>query len=201
MRSASSSVSASPPATVSQHAGAWSTRSLSSSRDCRRSLAYSPKPKMTSWRSRVFAKHLAQARSTNPLERFNPRLAGAPTSSASSPTSPRPWARLDAIDANGEWLVGCSDISQGSVATLYDYRSDDPFCSIRGGGRRARRRVSTTVFTDETSAEVLHHVPGLDCAEDTSFLTRHGTPTLLLERRSGLGAAFAATARPTRTDV
>ena len=33
---------------------------------------------------------------------------------------------------------------------------------IRTGGRRARRSVSTNVFTDEMSADLLHHVLGLD---------------------------------------
>ena len=75
-----------------------------------------------------------------------------------------------AIEANDEWLVGRSYISQGSMQVLYDKQSDaSPLFQIRTGGRRAHRRVSTNVFTDEMSADFLHHVPGLDSSRLTTL--------------------------------
>jgi transposase-like protein len=72
------------------------------------------------------AEHWPKLRSTNPLERFN-REIGRRTDVVGIFPDDASLVRLVsmlAIEANDEWLVGRSYISQGSMATLYDNRSD-----------------------------------------------------------------------------
>ncbi|MFP5363924.1 MAG: IS256 family transposase [Thermoleophilia bacterium] len=72
------------------------------------------------------AEHWPKLRSTNPLERFN-REIGRRTDVVGIFPDDRSLIRLVsmlAIEANDEWLVGRSYISQGSMATLYDKQSD-----------------------------------------------------------------------------
>jgi transposase-like protein len=72
------------------------------------------------------AEHWPKLRSTNPLERFN-REIGRRTDVVGIFPDDASLIRLVsmlAIEANDEWLVGRSYISQGSMATLYDNRSD-----------------------------------------------------------------------------
>ncbi len=71
------------------------------------------------------AEHWPKLRSTNPLERFN-REIGRRTDVIGIFPDDASLIRLVsmlAIEANDEWLVGRSYISQGSMATLYDNRS------------------------------------------------------------------------------
>jgi len=70
--------------------------------------------------------HWSKLRSTNPLERFN-REIGRRTDVVGIFPDDSSLIRLVsmlAIEANDEWLVGRSYISQGSMAALYDSRSD-----------------------------------------------------------------------------
>ncbi|MDP8909210.1 MAG: transposase, partial [Chloroflexota bacterium] len=70
--------------------------------------------------------HWPKLRSTNPLERFN-REIGRRTDVVGIFPDDRSLIRLVsmlAIEANDEWLVGRSYISQGSMATLYETRTD-----------------------------------------------------------------------------
>jgi transposase-like protein len=72
------------------------------------------------------SEHWPKLRSTNPLERFN-REIGRRTDVVGIFPDDSSLIRLVsmlAIEANDEWLVGRSYISQGSMATLYDHRSD-----------------------------------------------------------------------------
>jgi transposase-like protein len=72
------------------------------------------------------AEHWPKLRSTNPLERFN-REIGRRTDVVGIFPDDASLVRLVsmlAIEANDEWLVGRSYISLGSMATLYDNRSD-----------------------------------------------------------------------------
>ncbi len=72
------------------------------------------------------AEHWPKLRSTNPLERFN-REIGRRTDVVGIFPDDASVIRLVsmlAIEANDEWLVGRSYISQGSMATLYDTRAD-----------------------------------------------------------------------------
>ncbi len=72
------------------------------------------------------SEHWPKLRSTNPLERFN-REIGRRTDVVGIFPDDLSLIRLVsmlAIEANDEWLVGRSYISQGSMATLYDNRSD-----------------------------------------------------------------------------
>jgi transposase-like protein len=72
------------------------------------------------------AEHWPKLRSTNPLERFN-REIGRRTDVVGIFPDDASLIRLVsmlAIEANDEWLVGRSYISQGSMATLYDTRTD-----------------------------------------------------------------------------
>jgi putative transposase len=72
------------------------------------------------------AEHWPKLRSTNPLERFN-REIGRRTDVVGIFPDDASLVRLVsmlAIEANDEWLVGRSYISQGSMTTLYDNRSD-----------------------------------------------------------------------------
>ena len=72
------------------------------------------------------AEHWPKLRSTNPLERFN-REIGRRTDVVGIFPDDASVIRLVsmlAIEANDEWLVGRSYISQGSMATLYETRTD-----------------------------------------------------------------------------
>jgi putative transposase len=72
------------------------------------------------------AEHWPKLRSTNPLERFN-REIGRRTDVVGIFPDDSSLIRLVsmlAIEANDEWLVGRSYISQGSMATLYETRVD-----------------------------------------------------------------------------
>ena len=72
------------------------------------------------------AEHWPKLRSTNPLERFNREIARRTDVVGIFPDDPALTRLVSmlAIEANDEWLVGRSYISQGSMATLYDNRSD-----------------------------------------------------------------------------
>jgi transposase-like protein len=77
------------------------------------------------------AEHWPKLRSTNPLERFN-REIGRRTDVVGIFPDDASVIRLVsmlAIEANDEWLVGRSYISQGSMATLYETRSDGTLSS------------------------------------------------------------------------
>jgi putative transposase len=72
------------------------------------------------------AEHWPKLRSTNPLERFN-REIGRRTDVVGIFPDDASVIRLVsmlAIEANDEWLVGRSYISQGSMATLYERQTD-----------------------------------------------------------------------------
>jgi transposase-like protein len=72
------------------------------------------------------AEHWPKLRSTNPLERFN-REIGRRTDVVGifpNDTSLIRLVSMLAIEANDEWLVGRSYISQGPMATLYETRTD-----------------------------------------------------------------------------
>jgi putative transposase len=72
------------------------------------------------------AEHWSKLRSTNPLERFN-REIGRRTDVVGIFPDDASLIRLVsmlAIEANDEWLVGRSYISQGSMQALYDKQSD-----------------------------------------------------------------------------
>jgi putative transposase len=72
------------------------------------------------------AEHWPKLRSTNPLERFNREIARRTDVVGIFPDDPSliRLVSMLAIEANDEWLVGRSYISQGSMVTLYDSRSD-----------------------------------------------------------------------------
>ena len=72
------------------------------------------------------ADHWRKLRSTNPLERFNREIGRRTDVVGIFPDDPSliRLVSMLAIEANDEWLVGRSYISQGSMATLYDNRSD-----------------------------------------------------------------------------
>ncbi len=77
------------------------------------------------------AEHWPKLRSTNPLERFN-REIGRRTDVVGIFPDDASVIRLVsmlAIEANDEWLVGRSYISQGSMATLYETRTDTSLTS------------------------------------------------------------------------
>jgi putative transposase len=77
------------------------------------------------------SEHWPKLRSTNPLERFN-REIGRRTDVVGIFPNDASVIRLVsmlAIEANDEWLVGRSYISQGSMATLYDKQSDGSLSS------------------------------------------------------------------------
>jgi hypothetical protein len=63
---------------------------------------------------------------TNPLERFNREIGRRTDVVGIFPDDPSliRLVSMLAIEANDEWLVGRSYISQGSMATLYDRRSE-----------------------------------------------------------------------------
>ena len=68
-----------------------------------------------------------------------------------------------AIEANDEWLVGRGYISQHS-RRLYEPARQRPLTHKKNKERRHRldRGLSRQRITDDMSAELLHHVPGLD---------------------------------------
>ena len=105
-----------------RHAGAWLTRSASSSPGCRRSPGCSKRPKTTSWRSTRSRPSTGPSCATNPLERFNREIGRRTDVVGIFPDDPSVIRLVSmlAIEANDEWLVGRSYISQGSMATLYD---------------------------------------------------------------------------------
>jgi len=72
------------------------------------------------------AEHWPKLRSTNPLERFNREIGRRTDVVGIFPDDPSliRLVSMLAIEANDEWLVGRSYISQGSMASLYDSRSD-----------------------------------------------------------------------------
>lgn len=72
------------------------------------------------------AEHWPKLRSTNPLERFNREIGRRTDVVGIFPDDPSliRLVSMLAIEANDEWLVGRSYISQGSMTTLYDRRSD-----------------------------------------------------------------------------
>jgi transposase-like protein len=72
------------------------------------------------------AEHWPKLRSTNPLERFNREIARRTDVVGIFPddASVIRLVSMLAIEANDEWLVGRSYISQGSMATLYETRTD-----------------------------------------------------------------------------
>jgi putative transposase len=70
--------------------------------------------------------HWPKLRSTNPLERFNREIGRRTDVVGIFPDDPSliRLVSMLAIEANDEWLVGRSYISQGSMATLYETRTD-----------------------------------------------------------------------------
>src|SRR3954451_17334282 len=70
--------------------------------------------------------HWPKLRSTNPLERFNREIARRTDVVGIFPDDPSliRLVSMLAIEANDEWLVGRIYISQGSMATLYETRTD-----------------------------------------------------------------------------
>jgi putative transposase len=72
------------------------------------------------------AEHWPKLRSTNPLERFNREIGRRTDVVGIFPDDPSliRLVSMLAIEANDEWLVGRSYISQGSIATLYETRID-----------------------------------------------------------------------------
>ena len=72
------------------------------------------------------AEHWPKLRSTNPLERFNREIGRRTDVVGIFPDDPSliRLVSMLAIEANDEWLVGRSYISQGSMASLYDSKSD-----------------------------------------------------------------------------
>jgi putative transposase len=72
------------------------------------------------------SEHWPKLRSTNPLERFNREIARRTDVVGIFPDDPSliRLVSMLAIEANDEWLVGRSYISQGSMATLYETRVD-----------------------------------------------------------------------------
>ena len=72
------------------------------------------------------AEHWPKLRSTNPLERFNREIGRRTDVVGIFPDDPSliRLVSMLAIEANDEWLVGRSYISKGSMALLYDERSD-----------------------------------------------------------------------------
>jgi putative transposase len=72
------------------------------------------------------AEHWPNLRSTNPLERLNREIGRRTDVVGIFPDDPSliRLVPMLAIEANDEWLVGRSYISKGSMALLYDDRSD-----------------------------------------------------------------------------
>jgi putative transposase len=72
------------------------------------------------------AEHWPKLRSTNPLERFNREIGRRTDVVGIFPDDPSliRLVSMLAIEANDEWLVGRSYISQGSMQALYETRTD-----------------------------------------------------------------------------
>jgi transposase-like protein len=72
------------------------------------------------------SEHWPKLRSTNPLERFNREIARRTDVVGIFPDDPSliRLVSMLAIEANDEWLVGRSYISQGSMQALYETRTD-----------------------------------------------------------------------------
>jgi putative transposase len=72
------------------------------------------------------AEHWPKLRSTNPLERFNREIGRRTDVVGIFPDDPSliRLVSMLAIEANDEWLVGRSYISQGSMQALYETRAD-----------------------------------------------------------------------------
>ena len=111
------------------------------------------------------AEHWPKLRSTNPLERFNREIARRTDVVGIFPddASLVRLVSMLAIEANDEWLVGRGYISQRRW----------PLSGIAGPSQdippnKTKRRSSSSrpepppSLTDDLSAKVLHHVPGLD---------------------------------------
>jgi putative transposase len=77
------------------------------------------------------AEHWPKLRSTNPLERFNREIARRTDVVGIFPDDPSliRLVSMLAIEANDEWLVGRSYISQGSMATLYETQTNTSLSS------------------------------------------------------------------------
>jgi putative transposase len=77
------------------------------------------------------SEHWPKLRSTNPLERFNREIARRTDVVGIFPddASVIRLVSMLAIEANDEWLVGRSYISQGSMQALYDKQSDGSLSS------------------------------------------------------------------------
>ncbi len=77
------------------------------------------------------SEHWPKLRSTNPLERFNREIGRRTDVVGIFPNDASVICLVSmlAIEANDEWLVGRSYISQGSMATLYDKQSDGSLSS------------------------------------------------------------------------
>ena len=89
------------------------------------------------------AEHWPKLRSTNPLERFNREIGRRTDVVGIFPDDPSliRLVSMLAIEANDEWLVGRSYISQGSMATLYDKQTDTTLSS------RSREEVAQLAAT------------------------------------------------------
>ena len=109
------------------------------------------------------SEHWPKLRSTNPLERFNERLAGAPTSSASSPTTgPRSgWSRCSPSKptTSGSSGAATSAKARWRVSTTTDRHNSPSRSEARCQSSPPRKHQR---LTHEMSNELLHHVPGLD---------------------------------------
>src|SRR5918994_291886 len=90
------------------------------------------------------APHWSKLRSTNPLERFNKEIGRRTDVVGIFPDDPSlvRLVSMLAIEANDEWLVGRSYLSQKSMATLWD-RGSETDTQIEGKeGGRAHRGLS-----------------------------------------------------------
>jgi hypothetical protein len=100
---------------------------------------------------------------TNPLERVNREIARRTDVVGIFPDDAAliRLVSMLAIEANDEWLVGRSYISQKSMATLSDPVSEKDLSRSRQRGR-AHRGLIRRPLHDERERRVLHHIPGLD---------------------------------------
>ena len=99
-------------------------RSASSNRGCRRVARLLEEAEH--WRSTLPGRALAQAALANPPERFNRKIGRRTDVIGIFPDDApviRPVSML-AIEANDDWLVGRSYVSQGSMATLCETQTD-----------------------------------------------------------------------------
>ena len=88
---------------------------------------------------------------TNPLERFNREIGRRTDVVGIFPDDPSliRLVSMLAIEANDEWLVGRSYISQGSMATLYETRADRTLTPTNEENAELAARER---FADEKSA-------------------------------------------------